>query len=175
MSRCERHFLVFPALHRFQPFAHPFRKFRQLEEFVSWGDDGFPYPCVIFGNEVHGPADDFHFPVIGDASFTCHMPDCLEMPYKPVIRGAIEPEEGKPVYRIGGDSCLSGDYMGDWFFEQPLKVGDKLIFEDMIHYTIVKTTMFNGIPHPSLALWSKEDRLVMYKEFGYEDYKGRMD
>ena len=110
-----------------------------------------------------------------NVSFTCHMPDCLEMPYKPVIRGAIEPEEGKPVYRIGGNSCLSGDYMGDWFFEQPLKVGDKLIFEDMIHYTIVKTTMFNGIPHPSLALWSKEDRLVMYKEFGYEDYKGRMD
>ena len=110
-----------------------------------------------------------------DVSFTCHMPDCLEMPYKPVIRGAIEPEEGKPVYRIGGNSCLSGDYMGDWFFEQPLKVGDKLIFEDMIHYTIVKTTMFNGIPHPSLALWSKEDRLVMYREFGYEDYKERMD
>mgnify|MGYP001527040953 len=97
------------------------------------------------------------------------------MPYKPVIRGAIEPEEGKPVYRIGGNSCLSGDYMGDWSFEQPLKVGDKLIFEDMIHYTVVKTTMFNGIPHPSLALWSKEDRLVMYKEFGYEDYKGRMN
>ena len=110
-----------------------------------------------------------------NVSFTCHMPDCLEMPYKPVIRGAIEPEEGKPVYRIGGNSCLSGDYMGDWSFEQPLKVGDKLIFEDMIHYTVVKTTMFNGIPHPSLALWSKEDRLVMYKEFGYEDYKGRMN
>lgn len=110
-----------------------------------------------------------------NVSFTCHMPDCLEMPYKPVIRGAMEPEEGKPTYRIGGNSCLSGDYMGDWSFEQPLKVGDKLIFEDMIHYTVVKTTMFNGIPHPSLALWSKEDRLVMYKEFGYEDYKGRMD
>ena len=108
-------------------------------------------------------------------SFTTHLPDCLEMPYKPVIRGAMEPEEGKPTYRIGGNSCLSGDYMGDWSFEQPLKVGDKLIFEDMIHYTVVKTTMFNGIPHPSLALWSKEDRLVMYKEFGYEDYKGRMD
>ena len=65
----ERHFLVFPALHRFQPFAHPFRKFRQLEEFVSRGDDGFPYPCVIFGNEVHGPADDFHFPVIGEGGY----------------------------------------------------------------------------------------------------------
>ena len=110
-----------------------------------------------------------------DVSFTCHMPDCLEMPYQPAVRGAEMGNEGKYIYRLGGNSCLSGDYMGDWFFEQPLKVGDKLIFEDMIHYTIVKTTMFNGIPHPSLALWSKEDRLVMYKEFGYEDYKGRMD
>ena len=131
---------------------------------------GFLLTTVVDIVENHGIKT-----AIIDASFTCHMPDCLEMPYKPVIRGAIEPEEGKPVYRIGGNSCLSGDYMGDWFFEQPLKVGDKLIFEDMIHYTIVKTTMFNGIPHPSLALWSKEDRLVMYKEFGYEDYKGRMD
>lgn len=109
-----------------------------------------------------------------DASFTCHMPDCLEMPYKPAIRNATDAVEGKPTYRIGGNSCLSGDYMGDWSFEKPLKVGDKIIFEDMIHYTIVKTSMFNGIPHPSLALWSKDDELVIYKSFGYEDYKNRM-
>ena len=109
-----------------------------------------------------------------DASFTCHMPDCLEMPYKPAIRYAKDAVEGKPSYRIGGNSCLSGDYMGDWSFEKPLKVGDKIIFEDMIHYTIVKTSMFNGIPHPSLALWSKDDELVIYKSFGYEDYKNRM-
>ena len=109
-----------------------------------------------------------------DASFTCHMPDCLEMPYKPAIRYATDAVEGKPSYRIGGNSCLSGDYMGDWSFEKPLKVGDKIIFEDMIHYTIVKTSMFNGIPHPSLALWSKDDELVIYKSFGYEDYKNRM-
>ena len=109
-----------------------------------------------------------------DASFTCHMPDCLEMPYKPAIRYATDAVEGKPSYRIGGNSCLSGDYMGDWSFEKPLKVGDKIIFEDMIHYTIVKTSMFNGIPHPPLALWSKDDELVIYKSFGYEDYKNRM-
>ncbi|MDD3357612.1 MAG: carboxynorspermidine decarboxylase [Parabacteroides sp.] len=109
-----------------------------------------------------------------DASFTCHMPDCLEMPYKPAIRYATDAVEGKPSYRIGGNSCLSGDYMGDWSFEKPLKVGDKIIFEDMIHYTIVKTSMFNGIPHPSLALWSKDDELVIYKSFCYEDYKNRM-
>lgn len=109
-----------------------------------------------------------------DASFTCHMPDCLEMPYKPAIRNATDAVEGKPTYRIGGNSCLSGDYMGDWSFDKPLEVGDKVIFEDMIHYTIVKTSMFNGIPHPSLGLWSKEDELVLYRSFGYEDYKNRM-
>ncbi|MDR0748814.1 MAG: carboxynorspermidine decarboxylase [Tannerellaceae bacterium] len=108
-----------------------------------------------------------------DASFTCHMPDCLEMPYKPAIRNAIDATEGKPAYRIGGNSCLSGDFMGDWFFEQPLKTGDKIIFEDMIHYTIVKTNMFNGIPHPSVALWNKEDELIIYKTFTYKDYKQR--
>ena len=101
------------------------------------------------------------------------MPDCLEMPYKPVIRNATDPVGGKPTYRIGGNSCLSGDYMGDWSFDEPLKVGDKIVFEDMIHYTVVKTSMFNGIPHPSLALWSKDDELVVYRTFGYEDYKGR--
>jgi carboxynorspermidine decarboxylase len=109
-----------------------------------------------------------------DASFTCHMPDCLEMPYKPLIRNATDTVAGKPTYRIGGNSCLSGDYMGDWSFDKPLKVGDKLIFEDMIHYTLVKTTMFNGIPHPSIALWSQNDELIMYRTFTYDDYKQRM-
>ncbi len=109
-----------------------------------------------------------------DASFTCHMPDCLEMPYQPVVRGSVPAGEGSHTYRIGGNSCLSGDYMGDWHFTHPLQVGDKLVFEDMIHYTIVKTTMFNGIPHPSIALWSKDDELVMYRTFGYEDYKHRV-
>lgn len=111
---------------------------------------------------------------IMDASFTCHMPDCLEMPYKPVIRGATDPIPGKPTFRIGGNSCLSGDYMGEWSFDKPLEIGDKLIFEDMIHYTIVKTSMFNGISHPSIALWNQENQLVIYRTFGYEDYKNRM-
>jgi carboxynorspermidine decarboxylase len=96
------------------------------------------------------------------------------MPYKPVIRFATDAVVGKPTYRIGGNSCLSGDFMGDWSFDKPLKIGDINHFEDMIHYTIVKTTMFNGIPHPSLALWSQNDELILYRTFGYEDYKGRM-
>ncbi|MDD6210767.1 MAG: carboxynorspermidine decarboxylase [Bacteroidales bacterium] len=109
-----------------------------------------------------------------DVSFACHMPDCLEMPYKPAIRGAVEPDSRKPVYRMGGNSCLSGDFMGDWAFDKPLEIGDDIIFEDMMHYTTVKTTMFNGISHPSLALWTKENKLLMYREFSYKDYKDRM-
>ena len=110
-----------------------------------------------------------------DASFACHMPDCLEMPYKPRIRFATDAVDGKPTYRIGGNSCLSGDYMGDWSFEKPLQIGDKIIFEDMLHYTIVKTTMFNGISHPSIALLNCNNQLELYRSFGYEDYKSRMD
>lgn len=110
-----------------------------------------------------------------DVSFSCHMPDCLEMPYKPRIRNShFEPVEGLPTYRMGGCSCLSGDFIGDWSFDKELQIGDKIIFEDMIHYTTVKTTMFNGVHHPSMALWSKDNKLVMYREFSYEDYKSRM-
>ncbi len=110
-----------------------------------------------------------------NVSFTAHMPDCLEMPYKPEIRGAYqEPVENKPTYRMGGNSCLSGDFMGDWSFDKPLKVGDKIIFEDMIHYTIVKTTMFNGVPHPAIALLRENGEVEILKEYNYEDYKNRM-
>ena len=110
-----------------------------------------------------------------NVSFACHMPDCLEMPYKPRIRGAYhEPVANKPTYRMGGSSCLSGDFMGDWSFDKPLEVGDKIVFEDMIHYTIVKTTMFNGVSHPSIGLWTSDNQFKLYRDFGYEDYKSRM-
>ena len=109
-----------------------------------------------------------------DVSFTCHMPDCLEMPYKPVVRGAMIDMPGKYTYRLGGNSCLSGDYMGNWTFDHELQIGERVVFEDMIHYTIVKTNMFNGIPHPSLALWTVDGQLKLWREFGYEDYKNRM-
>lgn len=110
-----------------------------------------------------------------DVSFACHMPDCLEMPYKPAIVGATDEVEGKPTYRMGGNSCLSGDFYGSWSFDKELSVGDKVVFEDMIHYTTVKTTMFNGISHPSIALWTKDGKLEMLREYGYEDYRSRMD
>jgi len=108
-------------------------------------------------------------------SFTAHMPDCLEMPYKPRIRGAYqEPVEGKPRYRMGGNSCLAGDFMGFWSFDQDLKPGDPIVFEDMIHYTIVKSSMFNGVPHPSIGIWNDHDGFKLLRSFNYLDYKQRM-
>jgi carboxynorspermidine decarboxylase len=109
-----------------------------------------------------------------DVSFTAHMPDCLEMPYKPKITGATDEIEGKPTYRLGGNSCLAGDFMGNWSFDNELQIGDQVIFEDMIHYTMVKTTTFNGVTHPSIAIWNKNDQLNVVKTFGYEDYKNRL-
>ena len=109
-----------------------------------------------------------------DVSFACHMPDCHEMPYKPAIRGAVEPNPTLPTYRMGGNSCLSGDYVGEWSFEKELNIGDRIVFEDMIHYTVVKTNMFNGISHPSLAIWRQDDSLDLFREFSYQDYKARM-
>jgi len=109
-----------------------------------------------------------------DVSFTCHMPDCLEMPYKPVILGATDEVAGKPTYRMGGISCLAGDYMGNWSFDKELKPNDKIIFEDMIHYTTVKTTMFNGVNHPSIGIWSNKSRFRLIKQFNYQDYKNRL-
>jgi len=109
-----------------------------------------------------------------NVSFTCHMPDCLEMPYQPDIIGARKGEEGLYTYRLGGNSCLSGDFIGTWSFEQELKIGDRIIFEDMIHYTTVKTNMFNGIHHPAIGMWTSDANAVIFKQFEYSDYRDRM-
>ena len=109
-----------------------------------------------------------------NVSFTCHMPDCLEMPYQPVVRGAELGEQGPYVYRLGGNSCLSGDYMGYWSFDHELQIGERIVFEDMIHYTIVKTNMFNGIHHPAIGMWSQAGEAKIFKAFSYEDYRDRM-
>ena len=112
---------------------------------------------------------------IVDVSFACHMPDCLEMPYKPTITEALpDVDADKPTYRIGGNSCLSGDFVGDWSFEKPLKPGDILTFEDMNHYTTVKTNMFNGIQHPALYLQRNDGTIQCLRCYTYEDYKNRM-
>lgn len=116
-----------------------------------------------------------------DVSFTCHMPDCLEMPYQPAVRGAISVEANdlsslalSPIYRLGGNSCLSGDFMGLWQFDHELQIGEQVIFEDMIHYTTVKTTMFNGIQHPSIVLQHTGGELEILRQYTYEDYRDRM-
>ncbi len=111
---------------------------------------------------------------ICDISFTAHMPDCLEMPYRPKITGASDPIAGKPSYRIGGMSCLSGDYMDEYSFETELKIGDQLIFEDMMHYTMVKTTTFNGVGHPCIAIEREGGAIEVIKKFAYEDFKNRL-
>ena len=109
-----------------------------------------------------------------NVSFTCHMPDCLEMPYHPTVQGAHRGEQGPFVYRLGGNSCLSGDYMGSWSFDHELQIGERIVFEDMIHYTMVKTNMFNGIHHPAIAMWTKDGKAEIFKQFSYDDYKYRM-
>ena len=115
-----------------------------------------------------------------NVSFTCHMPDCLEMPYMPAVRGAAEVDNeataSSPyLYRLGGCSCLSGDFMGMWAFDHPLEIGENIIFEDMIHYTTVKTNMFNGVGHPAIGLLHADGNLEILRKFTYEDYLNRMD
>ncbi|MTB52867.1 carboxynorspermidine decarboxylase [Lewinella sp. W8] len=111
-----------------------------------------------------------------DVSFTCHMPDTLEMPYRPTVRGAkTEATEGFDfAYRLGGMSCLAGDALDEYYFPQPVRPGDRIIFEDMAHYTTVKTTMFNGVPHPDICLIDANDEIIARRTFTYEDYEGRM-
>lgn len=123
-----------------------------------------------------------------DASFACHMPDCLEMPYKPAIAEALPERDNddlrvkdthavdreRHTYRLGGNSCLSGDFVGDWDFDHPLQPGERLTLLDMNHYTTVKTNMFNGIQHPSIWLQPSSGQPVKLREFTYEDYRDRM-
>jgi carboxynorspermidine decarboxylase len=110
-----------------------------------------------------------------DVSFTAHMPDTLEMPYRPKIIGATDPNtNSKYVYRLGGVSCLAGDFMEAYDFGKELKPGDQVIFLDMIHYTMVKTTMFNGVNHPAIAIWKENDQLEIIRQFTFNDFKGRL-
>lgn len=115
-----------------------------------------------------------------DVSFTCHMPDCLEMPYKPAVREEVPVTEGDDTsglyqYRLGGNSCLSGDFIEGFYFDHPLQIGDILHLEDMIHYTTVKTCMFNGIHHPSIVIQNLDGSIHLLREYHYEDYRDRMD
>lgn len=112
--------------------------------------------------------------IMVDTSISAHMPDCIEMPYKPVILGATDPQPGKQKYRIGGMTCLAGDYVGDYSFENEPKIGDFIVFNDMIHYTMVKTTTFNGINLPNIGIVHENRQFELIKSFGYQDYKSRL-
>lgn len=108
-----------------------------------------------------------------DASAAAHMPDCLEMPYRPMVRDSAEAEVKNYTYRFGGPTCLAGDVLGDYSFDEPLRVGDRVIFEDMIHYTIVKNNTFNGVPLPSLGIIKESGEFELIKQYGYDEYKHR--
>jgi len=109
-----------------------------------------------------------------DVSASNHMPDCLEMPYRPEVRGAGAAGEFGNNYLLAGPTCLAGDVIGKYSFDKPLEVGEKIVFEDMIHYTFVKSTTFNGVKLPSLGIWTKEGEFRLIRAFCYEDYKGRL-
>ena len=112
--------------------------------------------------------------VVLDVSISAHMPDCIEMPYKPNILNARDAHPGEAAYRLGGLTCLAGDYVGDYAFEHPLQVGDRVVFNDMMHYTMVKTTFFNGVRHPSIGIWHEDDTFELIRKFGYEDYRNKL-
>ena len=112
--------------------------------------------------------------LILDASATCHMPDVLEMPYRPPLKNGFEAGEKEYTYRLSSNTCLTGDIIGDYSFEQPVEIGDRLYFEDMAIYSFVKNNTFNGIGLPMLVLMDKEGECRMVKTFGYEDFKGRL-
>ena len=112
--------------------------------------------------------------VILDISATAHMPDVLEMPYRPTITDAGAANEKNHTYRLGGTSCLAGDVIGDYSFDAPLEIGSRLIFEDMIHYTMVKTTMFNGVRHPDIGIWHSDESFELVRSFTYEDFRDRL-
>lgn len=112
--------------------------------------------------------------VILNVSISAHMPDCLEMPYRPNITGGALPGEKKFTYKITGNTCLAGDQLGDYSFDQPLHVGDRIIFEDMIHYTMVKTTFFNGVRHPDIGMFDMDGKFHLLHKFTYEQFKDKL-
>jgi len=135
---------------------------------IAW-ETGFLKATVLDVVKNHGIQT-----ALLNVSFTAHMPDCLEMPYKPGVRGEVEVETAKHIYRLGGSSCLAGDFIGDFGFNEPIKVNDTLLFEDMIHYTMVKTSMFNGVQHPSIGKIDLDGKFQLFRSFHYLDYRNRL-
>ena len=122
------------------------------------------------GDIVHNEMDI----AVLNVSISAHMPDCLEMPYRPTVTGAGMPGAKQYTYKLTGNSCLAGDQLGDFSFDKPLQVGDRIIFEDMIHYTMVKTTFFNGVRHPSIGKFDEQGMFHLLHQFTYEQFKDKL-
>ena len=151
-----------------------FRKKYDLEVYLEPGE-AIAIGTGILVSEVLDVVHNEMDIAILDVSATCHMPDILEMPYRPGIMGGYDAGDKAHTYRLGGPSCLAGDIIGDWSFEKPLKPGDRLAFLDMAHYTMVKTTTFNGIQHPAICAFEPETgELDVVRRFDYEDFKTRL-
>ncbi len=148
-------------------------KYPNIEEIILEPGSAVGWQTGVLISTVLDIVPNGNFPTaMLDVSFTCHMPDCLEMPYKPAVLNTVE--NSKFEYNLGGMSCLAGDFMGTWCFEHELKIGDRIVFDDMIHYTMVKTTTFNGINLPDIGVLSKDGNYELLQSFGYEDYKKRL-
>jgi carboxynorspermidine decarboxylase len=151
-----------------------FRETYDLEVYLEPGEAVVLGSGVLVGEVLDLVKNEIDIAIL-DVSAACHMPDVLEMPYRPPLHGGFDPGERPYTYRLAGPSCLAGDVIGDWSFENPLKVGDRLAFLDMAHYTMVKNTTFNGIQLPSICTYEpRTDELTIVRRFGYEDFKGRL-
>jgi carboxynorspermidine decarboxylase len=151
-----------------------FREKYQLEVYLEPGEAIAIGTGILVGEVLDVVHNELDIAIL-DVSATCHMPDILEMPYRPGIKDGSDPGDKAHTYRLGGPSCLAGDVIGDWSFDQPLKAGDRLAFLDMAHYTMVKTTTFNGIQHPAICTFEpRTGQLKVVRSFGYEDFKSRL-
>jgi carboxynorspermidine decarboxylase len=151
-----------------------FRQKYGLEVYLEPGEAVALEAGVLVGEVLDLLQNEMDIAIL-DVSAACHMPDVLEMPYRPPLHRGFDPQEKPHTYRLAGPSCLAGDVIGDWSFERPLGVGDRLAFLDMAHYTMVKNTTFNGIQLPSICTYDPEtDHLEVIRRFGYEDFKGRL-
>ena len=151
-----------------------FRERHGVQVYLEPGE-AIAYQCGVLVSEVLDLTWNHVSQAILDTSATCHMPDVIEMPYRPLITGSGEPGEFPHSYRLGGQTCLAGDVIGDYAFPEPLSIGQRLVFEDMAYYTMVKTSTFNGINLPSIAIWnSHTDEVRVVRRFGYEDFRSRL-
>ena len=151
-----------------------FRERHGVQVYLEPGE-AVAYKCGVLVSEVLDLTWNNMPQAILDTSATCHMPDVIEMPYRALITGSGEPGEFPHSYRLGGQTCLAGDVIGDYAFPEPLSLGQRLVFEDMAYYTMVKTSTFNGINLPSIAIWnSRTDELRVVRRFGYEDFRSRL-